>query len=850
MSEPSILIPNDLASLPQDSDEALMLFIEHLERQGLTPYPAQEEAMLELFEGNNVILNTPTGSGKSLVAAALHFRGLCLGRRSYYTCPIKALVNEKFLALCHEFGADHVGLITGDASVNATAPIICCTAEVLANLALADGEVTEVDDVIMDEFHFYSDRERGVAWQVPLLTLPNCRFLLMSATLGDTAFFEKELTRLTGAKSVTVRSAERPVPLEYHWEMETLDTVIETYGDGPMYLVHFAQRAATETAAGLLSLKLIEREQRQQIGDELVGVEFRSPFGKQMKKLLRAGIGLHHAGLLPKYRILVEKLAQKGLLKVICGTDTLGVGINVPIRTVVFTQLTKYDGIKMRILSVRDFHQIGGRAGRKGFDTLGRVIAIPPLHVIENLKAARKAAANTAKKKKVVKKKAPDGMVGWDEKTFQRLIDSPPEALSSSFQVSHGMLLEVLSRERGEIAAMRQLIDDCHESPVLKRRLRLRAFQMFRTLLEHDIVRLLPPSEEDGEYSIKVNVDLQEDFSLNQALSMYLIHALPGLDAQSEDYGYDLITLVESVLENPTALLRAQLNKAKGRAVASMKAEGIEYDERMEKLEEIDYPKPLSEFIFASFNQFRKEVPWVGEEHIRPKSIAREMVEGFHSFPDYVKSYGLEGSEGVLLRYLSQAWKAMTQTVPDTVKTESFREMEIYFESMIREIDSSLLDEWERIRDPNYNPAAAAAKRAEALSDATPAYDITRDRKAFTIQVRNIVFRLLRCLATSSWEEALDVLDCGEDAVDPAWDLRTIKSLREPFLEACGRIDFSAEARQSIYCRIDEAGDTWTVEQTVLADEPTEWMLRCQVDLAACRESDRVVLSLESFAAL
>ena len=205
--------------LPQDgdisSDALLGCFLHYVESRGLALYPAQEAAILEIFEGKNLILNTPTGSGKSLVATALHFMSLAQGRRSVYTCPIKALVNEKWLALCHEFGAQNVGLSTGDATVNRDAPILCCTAEILANMALSDGEQAFAHDVVMDEFHYYSDRERGVAWQVPLLILRKTRFLLMSATLGDTDFFEGELTRLNGRPTATVKSTIRPVPLGF-----------------------------------------------------------------------------------------------------------------------------------------------------------------------------------------------------------------------------------------------------------------------------------------------------------------------------------------------------------------------------------------------------------------------------------------------------------------------------------------------------------------------------------------------------------------------------------------------------------------------------------------------------------
>ena len=439
--------------IPRDerlgNDVLLGRFLDYTAARGLELYAAQESAILELFEEKNVILNTPTGSGKSLVAAALHFKAIAQGKRSIYTCPIKALVNEKFMALCREFGPDNIGLSTGDATVNRDAPILCCTAEILANIALREGAQANVQEVVMDEFHYYADRERGGAWQVPLLTLPQARFLLMSATLGDTSFFESELTKLNGRETVTVASVERPVPLEFAYSELPLARTLETLvadGKAPVYVVHFTQLDAAQSAQDFTSINVCSREEKNQIGNELEGFKFTSPYGPDIRKWLKQGIGLHHAGLLPKYRVLVEKLAQKGLLKVICGTDTLGVGINVPIRTVLFSRLCKFDGQKTVILSARDFHQISGRAGRKGFDDRGWVVAQAPEHVIENLKLAEKSARDG---KKTVKRQAPEkNFVNWDKNTFSRLIAAPPERLTSRFQVSHATLLNVLSRQR------------------------------------------------------------------------------------------------------------------------------------------------------------------------------------------------------------------------------------------------------------------------------------------------------------------------------------------------------------------------------------------------------------------
>jgi superfamily II RNA helicase len=559
--------------IPRDenfsNDLLLERFLDYTAGRRLQLYPAQESAVLELFEEKNVILNTPTGSGKSLVATALHFQAIAKGKRSIYTCPIKALVNEKFMALCREFGPDRVGLSTGDASVNRDAPILCCTAEILANIALREGAAANVQEVVMDEFHYYADRERGVAWQVPLLTLPQARFLLMSATLGDTAFFETELARHTGRPTVSVVSTDRPVPLAHEYSelplAKTLESLVAA-GRAPVYVVHFTQLEAAQSAQDFTSINVCTRDEKAAIAAMLEGFKFTSPYGPEIKKWLRHGIGLHHAGLLPKYRVLIEQLAQKGLLKVICGTDTLGVGINVPIRTVLFTRLCKFDGQKTGILGARDFHQIGGRAGRKGFDDRGWVVAQAPEHVIENLKLVEKSARDG---KKTVKRQPPEkNFVNWDKNTYIRLIAAPPEKLVSRFKVTHGMLLNVLSRKGDGCVAMRQLIRDCHETPRQKQAHTKRAWQLFRSLLDRKIIEFIPKTE-DGTY-LRVNVDLQEDFSMNQVLSLYLIETIPLMDSQAPDYALVLLTLVESILEDPDIILRKQLDKVKDQKMAEM----------------------------------------------------------------------------------------------------------------------------------------------------------------------------------------------------------------------------------------------------------------------------------------
>ncbi len=857
-----------------DADAVLERFLTVCAARGLSLYPEQEEAILELFAGHNVVLNTPTGSGKSLVAAAFHFKALCAGERSVYTCPIKALVNEKFLSLCRDFGPENVGMMTGDASVNPRAPVLCCTAEILANIALHRGEDSDIRAVIMDEFHYYSDAERGYAWQVPLLTMRGARFLLMSATLGGTEFFEREMTQLTGAPSVTVRSDRRPVPLEFEYsEVPLTERIAELLGTkkAPVYLVYFTQRSASEAAQALMSLNVCSKEEKAALQTALENVRFNSPFGKDMRRWLRHGIGVHHAGLLPKYRILVEQLAQKGLLKLICGTDTLGVGINVPIRTVVFTQLWKYDGRKAAILSVRDFRQISGRAGRKGFDDAGYVIAQAPEHAIENKRAEEKAAAQPGKKKNTVKARAPEGSVGWDIKTFERLRTAPPEELTSRFDVSHGMLLLVLGRERGDgCRALQRLIRDSHETPHRKRALRRRAWQLFRALVDRRIVELLPrPAPSDPASApagggrppaalpapkLRVNVELQDDFSLHQALSLYLIDTLPLLDRTSPDYAFDVLTLCEAIVEDPDTILRRQVDKLKTEKLEEMRAAGVEYEERMNKLEQIEHPKPLREFLYDTFNAFAAQHPWVEQENVRPKSIAREMFERYQSFADYIREYGLQRAEGLLLRHLSQVWKVLAQTVPATAKTEEVAEMEDYFRELIRGIDSSLLEEWERLRDPSFTAAAPDADKP-----ARPATsDLTRDTAAFRRLVRTAVLGFLQDVAAREWENAASRLATGEPAAPAEGaplspDARRIEAAFLPYFDARTRFRLDPEGRAAKHTHgLDNTAPgapEWSLAQVLIDPaEQNDWEAAFTVSLADSRRLNRPILRFDRLA--
>ena len=808
------------------------------EEQGISLYPAQEEALLEIVTGANVILSTPTGSGKSLVAIGAHAAALARGERTFYTAPIKALVSEKFFALIDVFGADKVGMLTGDAAVNETAPIICCTAEILANIALRSGARADAGVVVMDEFHFYADPDRGWAWQVPLIELPQAQFLLMSATLGDVNFFSDDLTRRTGRPTALVTSVERPVPLHYRYVLsplhETITELLATH-EAPVYVVHFTQASAVERAQALMSVNVTTRDEKQAIADLIGNFRFTAGFGRTLSRLVRHGIGVHHAGMLPRYRRLVETLAQAGLLKVICGTDTLGVGINVPIRTVLFTALTKYDGVRSRGLKAREFHQIAGRAGRAGYDVVGTVVAEAPEHEVENARLLARAGDDLKKRRRIVRKQAPEGFVNWSQTSFERLQNAQPEPLTSHFVVTHAMVLNVISRPGDAFAAMRHLLEDNHEPRSRQLRHILRAISIYRGLREAGVVEELPEPDGEGR-RVRIVGDLQLDFALNQPLSPFALAALELLDRASPDYPMDVLSVIEATLDDPRAVLYAQQGKARGEAVARMKADGIEYEERMALLEDVTYPKPLDELLSGALETYRRGHPWVADARLSPKSVVRDMSECAMTFVEYVGHYQLARSEGLVLRYLADTYRALRQTVPDEAKTEELVDVVEWLGELVRQVDSSLLDEWEKLAQ------GLDTAGEDAVEDGRPALDrgpagVTRNARAFRVLVRNALFRRVELAALRRFDEL------GELDRAAGWNAARWEEALEPYFAEHGEIGMGPNARGPQFLTITEERDRWLVRQVL--DDPAgdhDWAISAEVDLAASDEEGEAVV--------
>ncbi|MEM6706145.1 MAG: DUF3516 domain-containing protein [Acidobacteriota bacterium] len=813
-------------------------FIDWTSELGFELFEAQEEALLELMAGNHVVLNTPTGSGKSLVAAGLHFKALCEGRKSVYTSPIKALASEKFFDLCRDFGAERVGMLTGDATINPGADLLCCTAEVLANMALRRGAELDMPYVVMDEFHYYADRERGVAWQVPLIELEHAQFLLMSATIGNPAHIQEKLEERSGRSSVVVRSDHRPVPLDYEYRTtpihETIQDLHES-GKSPIYVVNFTQRECAELAQSLTSLKLLDREQRMAVRAAMGDFRFDTAYGKEIRRILGFGVGVHHAGLLPKYRLLVEQLAQQGLLRVICGTDTLGVGVNIPIRTVLFNKLCKYDGTSTVILPVRDFKQIGGRAGRQGHDTEGTVVCQAPEHVIENKRLELKIAGDPKKAKKAVRKQPPTrGYVHWDEDTFRKLIDRPPEALQSSFHLNHGLLLNLIQQDidrndpnRRNFHSLRELIAHCHESDERKRELISEAAQLVRSLLRAGILRATRDVQ-TSYWWIDTDPDLQIDFSLHQNLSLFLVETLDQLEIEADRYALDVLSLSEAILEDPHTLLRKQADKARDIEYHRLKAEDTPYEELRDKLDLVTYPKPNAEAIYAAFDTFRSGQPWLRGDNIRPKGIGREMFEGYASFGDFIKDYGLKRSEGLLLRYLSQLYKVLAQTIPEQAKTDEVWEMAGFFHATLAAVDTSLLTAWE-------SQVAGEDEGTSEERQAAAALQLLHSPQAVRARIRGELFAFVRALARQEWEEAEATLRHDGDP----WTADRLRGAMEPYFTEYEELLFTPEARQSHMTHFEEGDDIWRVRHSLLDPEgDLLWGLEAEVDVGSLRRGD------------
>lgn len=856
--------------IPIDPEDALMRYSSWVQSQGITLWPHQEEALLDLASNEHVILGTPTGSGKSLVAVGMCYFACTQNKTIYYTAPIKALVSEKFFYLVKLFGKDLVGMITGDCVINSEAPIICCTAEILAQDALRWETDSDIKLVCMDEFHYFGDKDRGWAWQVPLLVLKDTQFLLMSATLGDTTALAQKLKSLTQRDVSTITNAPRPVPLSYSYSTLSLEASVELIMQQrgvPVYIVCFAQSEAQKSAAALASFGISNKEEREEIKKELSGFNFSTSYGKELKRLLLCGVGVHHAGMLPRYRLLVERLAQKGLLPVICGTDTLGVGINVPIHTVVLRALAKYDGRRMRILNSREFHQITGRAGRSGFDTEGVVVSLATPYEIERLRARAKAANDPKKLKRIKVPKPPEGYVGWSEHTFQKLIESEPEALTPRLKITHAMVLAEVMHGGAAYTRLHALIKNSFQTAEEQQKLIHACQEIFATLMDAGVIvreeatgaAVQPGDDTAGDQpaagttsdtaattagdtnattaadtwenaSYALAKDIPSDFALDQMLAPFVIAACELIDRESPNYALDIVSLVEASLENPPQIMKVLVKEAKNKALAEMKMEGIDYEERMERLENVSYEKPLKELIDAAYTRYCAEVPWAKDFQLYPKSIVRAMLESANDFKGYVQKISISRSEGTLLRYLSDAWRVLAKTIPQEFINDDLERIISWLHMLIRTTDSSLLDEWEMDSLTAKTPQTPRVGPAQ----------IVEDPHGLEIMIHNALFKRV-LLASKNDSAALGKLDEPFGFYERKW-----RSVLDEFFEAHESLYINQDARSKRYFSVDTREEKtqhlWHAHISFLdAEGDIDFGISADVDLDATKTAGEVI---------
>ncbi|MBL9118900.1 MAG: DUF3516 domain-containing protein [Phycisphaerae bacterium] len=848
-----------------EASDCFLAFLSYCEASKVEPYPAQVAAFEAIFEHKSVVLATPTGSGKSLVALAAHFAAYWRGaagldptipdhlRRSVYTAPTKALVNEKFFNLCDAFGATNVGLMTGDATVNPTAAIICCTAEILESIALREGKRSPFGWVVMDEFHYFSDPERGSAWLVPLLELTDARFLLMSATLHD---FEPEalcedLRRRTGAEAVAVSSKERPVPLEFRYKEDRLlmETLEEVLRDGlvPVYVVSFRRRDAAELAPKLRSTALDEkaRERRTIIHAELERHRLDTPFGKTLRELLPHGLAIHHGGMLPKYRRLVERLATKGLISVISGTDTLGVGVNMPIRSVIFTQLSKGGGpAGMHHLKPGEFRQIAGRAGRKGHDTMGTVIVQAPEHEVNNLRRKRKSATSG---KKFHAESPPPGFKGWNEKTLERLRDAPIDRLVPRFAVTGPLVLQILRRSGDGREALERLIASVGAKEAEYRETAAKILGAFE---EAGLARRREQSDERGcLYDLSAAVECIESF--DRPLVPFVRFAIEQLEISDPNHDLDVLTIVESIVDDPSEVLNAQRRRLQDQKRQELWVPGMSLEETgamRDELDAITHPKPMAEELEVWFKHWDAKHPFIADRHPSPKAVARELLERGMSFAEYIRDYGLIHHEQTLYYYLSDVQKIMSRalavTDPDmqggqddaakakaVARREAIERLLEDLGALVETIDSSVSEEWAR---HGLAPDAITAGMNAVAERATA--------RASAVRLDGLLRRMMRSQAFT-WVQALQRGDYAALASD-ALSAEAAKAQFEPYWERFDTVVLTADARGPELIEIDlNAG---AVRQWILDPEDSrEWYIEGEADMQASRAEGRPVMRVK-----
>ena len=499
------------------SDEIALRYLDQLP---WPPYPFQENAILTWFDSEDgILVCAPTGTGKTLIAETALYEALLTGRRAYYTTPLIALTEQKFRELQESavrwgFSTSDIGLVTGNRRENPDARILVVVAEILLNRLLSPEEVSfdDVSAVVMDEFHSFNDPERGIVWELSLGLLPkHTKLLLISATVGNAVDFVVWLARQHSRKLRLLQSDERRVPLDFRWIAdEFLADQLEIMADGndearytPALVFCFNRNECWSVAEQLKGKRLLADGQQKLLAAEIEQVDWSIGAGGKLKQFLMRGVGIHHAGLLPKYRRVIEKLFQKKLLSICVCTETLAAGINLPARSVVMTSLLKGPPRAMKLIEPSSAHQMFGRAGRPQFDTRGYVFAVAHEDDVRMFRWQQKydeipedtKDPMLLRAKKNLKKKMPrrrDGQQSWTERQFQTLREAPAARLASRGRFPW-RLLAYFIRKSGMVmtlqdAVRRRLLDSAEKDDAEKQLVR-----MLITLEAGGFISLDPP---------------------------------------------------------------------------------------------------------------------------------------------------------------------------------------------------------------------------------------------------------------------------------------------------------------------------------------------------------------------
>ena len=672
----------------------------YLEQMPYAPYPVQEEALLAWFTAEQgVLVCAPTGTGKTLIAEAALFEALHGNTIAYYTTPLIALTEQKFremqdCAIRWGFSQEDVGLVTGNRRVNPNAHVLVVVAEILLNRLLNPTafDFTRVSAVVMDEFHSFADRERGIVWELSLGMLPrSVRLLLLSATVGNAAEFVTWLERCHGRKVELVESKDRKVPLTYHWVPDQLlneHLVAMAKGDPearktPALVFCFNRDECWSIAEQLKGLPLLGADQRTRLHAEVNRLDWTQGVGPKIRQMLHRGVGVHHAGMLPKYRRVVEDLFTRKLLAVVICTETLAAGINLPARSVVLSSLVKGPFGKQKLVEASVAHQIFGRAGRPQFDDRGFVYALAHEDDVKILRWREKYDAipenakdpGLLKAKKALKRKKPsrrENAQYWAEAQFKQLQAAPPGKLYSKGPLPW-RLLAYLIEVSPEIAKTRGII---------RKRLmdepRIRAGEkvldsMLLTLAAGGFVTLDPPppvAQADGQpaepYSAVLATPTAE---MNKLLAFRSLHPIYGaflinqLGIADRD---ERLQAIESVLEVPRPLLRnlrvpppnelAPGPLATGRLDAELIRRGLIAAALPEGADEDDEgeapwerPPTLADKLRLLF-----DVTYPDVEDVRTQSVwcAGELLRFGGNFNKYVQARDLVKQEGIVFRHL------------------------------------------------------------------------------------------------------------------------------------------------------------------------------------------------------